>query len=165
MGSGKSTIGRILSERLGYSFLDTDHLIEKNTGLTIPEIFSSGGEDEFRRLESIALRDALGRDNVIISCGGGIILREENRTELKTRAFVVYLRVTPQEAFTRVGKSGHKRPLLKVEDPQAQISRLMREREPLYLEVADIVIDTTGQEKSAVADRIVKEMKDKGYLK
>jgi len=162
MGSGKSTVGKILSKRLGYSYKDTDKLIEKRTGKTIPKIFEDDGEDRFRQIESAILDEVLGQNETVASCGGGVVRLERNRAMLKERSFVVYLKTDPKEVFLRVGRSGHKRPLLNVDDPEAEINRLLKEREPLYKEVADTVVDTTGKSLEEVADLILEALEAKG---
>jgi len=161
MGSGKSTVGKVLSKRLGYSYTDTDTLIEKRTGKTIPEIFEADGEDKFRRIESAILDEVLAQNRAVVSCGGGIVKSERNRSMLKERSVVVYLKTGPEEIFNRVGKSGHKRPLLNVDNPEAEINRLLKEREPLYEEVADVIVDTTGKSLEEVADLILEALEAK----
>jgi shikimate kinase len=164
MGSGKSTIGRILAKELRLKFVDLDQLIEKTTEKPISEIFRVGGESLFRELESAALRKTLEERGQVISCGGGIVLREENRAALKQNAAVVYLKISPEEAYARVGESGYKRPLLAVEDPFAEIRRLLEERDPLYTLTSDIIIDTTDKTKAKVADEVLHKLRVKGLL-
>ncbi|MDI6716045.1 MAG: shikimate kinase [Actinomycetota bacterium] len=155
MGSGKTTVGRVLSSQLGYQFIDVDQYVEKKAEKSIPEIFSSDGEDAFRQLESEALVEILQGSAAIISCGGGIVLREENRKALKQKAFVVYLKAEPSELFVRVGNTADKRPLLNVSNPKVEIDRLLKEREPLYQDVADLVVDTTGKNLDEVVESII----------
>jgi shikimate kinase len=162
MGSGKTSVGRVLAKRLGYSFVDTDAFIEDRTGRPIPEIFKSDGEAAFRRIESAALKEVLAGKGKVVSCGGGVVLREENRSELKQRAIVVYLKAGSRELFARVGATGEDRPLLKADNPEAEIQRLLKEREPLYESIADITIDTSGKTILSVVDTIAEELKTKG---
>lgn len=162
MGSGKSTVGKVLSKRLGYSYTDTDKLIERRTRKTIPEIFEDDGEDKFRQIESAILDEALAQSEAVVSCGGGIVKLERNRTMLKEKAIVVYLKTDPKEVFLRVGRSGHTRPLLNANDPEAEINRLLKEREPLYKEVADKVVDTTGKSLEEVVDLILEALEAEG---
>ena len=161
MGSGKTSVGHVLAKRLGYSFVDTDMFIEKRTGRSIPEIFKNDGEEAFRRIESAALKEVLAGKGKVVACGGGIALREENRLELKQRAVVVYLKAGTQELFKRVGDTGEQRPLLNVEDPEAEIGRLLKQREPQYESIADIAIDTSGKTIRSVVDCIMEALKNK----
>lgn len=162
MGSGKSTVGQALSKKIGYLFIDLDGRIEEKTGRPIPEIFKEDGEDTFRRVEAVVLKDALAAKKAVISCGGGVVLREENRDALKQKAIVVYLKTEPDELFARVGATGSMRPLLNVEDPRAEIKRLVKEREPLYQGVADAIVSTTGRSVNSIIEAIIKELKAKG---
>lgn len=162
MGSGKSTVGRALSQKIGYLFIDLDGQIEEKTGRSIPEIFKRDGEDTFRQIEAAALKDVLAAKKVVISCGGGVVLREENRDVLKQKAIVAYLKAETDELFRRVGATGSKRPLLNVEDPKAEIKRLVEEREPLYQSVANMTISTTGETINNIAETIIKELKTRG---
>jgi len=165
MGSGKTTVGRMIAERLNYSFIDTDKLIEEKTGKAISDIFKNEGEDSFRQIESRVLEEVLKGRGAIVSCGGGIVLREKNRAMLKESSVVIYLRAEASELFKRVGGTGYKRPLLNVENPMQEVERLLKERDPLYREVADITIDTTGRRLDEVVDLIINELNAKGiYL-
>lgn len=159
MGSGKTSVGRLLAKCLGYSFVDTDKFIEKQTGRSIPEIFRNDGEDAFRRIETAALKEVLGGKGKVVACGGGIALREENRLELKQRAIVIYLKAGAQELYERIGHTGERRPLLNVDDPEAEIRRLLQQREPLYESIADIIIDTSGKTIRSVVESIQAQIK------
>jgi shikimate kinase len=163
MGSGKTTVGMILSKRLKYSFIDVDRRIEESAGRTIPNIFAKEGESAFRNLETAELAKALKSSGAVISCGGGAVLRQENREALKRSALVIYLKAGPDEIFSRVGNTGDKRPLLQVKDPKKEIERLLTEREPLYIRTADIIIDTAGKSANAVAKQIMEELKAKRF--
>ncbi len=162
MGSGKSTVGRALSQKMGYLFIDLDRRIEKSTGRFIPEIFKRDGEDTFRQIEAAVLKDVLAAKKAVVSCGGGIVLREENRDILKQKAIVIYLKAETDELFRRVGATGSKRPLLNVEDPKAEIKRLVEEREPLYQSVANMTINTAGETINNIVETIIKELKTRG---
>lgn len=163
MGSGKSTIGNIIAKRIGYSYIDVDKRIEEKTGRTISDIFRKDGENTFRRIEAAVLKDVLKSTAAVISCGGGIVIQKENRRLLKQGSLVVYLKAEPEEIYRRVGNTGRERPLLKVDDPQAEINRLLKEREPVYQEVADIVVDTTGRTASEAAELVIKELELRDY--
>jgi shikimate kinase / 3-dehydroquinate synthase len=141
MGSGKTTVGRALAKRLGMSFVDTDHEIEARTGASIPLIFEIEGEESFRRREAEAVRDLTAQEGIVLATGGRAILDPKSREYLKTRGTVVYLRATVNSILYRTSADKN-RPLLQTADPRKKIEELSREREPLYREVAHIIIDT-----------------------
>jgi len=143
MGSGKSTIGRKLHDQLGYQLIDTDQLIEERQHKSIPQIFADEGEAFFRDLESALLRElaASPATNRIISTGGGIVLRDENRRLLQELGYVVWLRTPGSEILKRTSRNSN-RPLLQTENPQAAIEAMLAEREPIYRETAHLEIDT-----------------------
>lgn len=140
MASGKTTIGRELAARLGRRFVDSDEQVEERTGRTVREIFEADGEPEFRRLEAAAFCHAVDADEpAVIAAAGGVVLDPRNREALKRAGTVVWLRGEPEMLAARATTSDH-RPLL-AEDPAGVLSRMAREREPLYREVADAVVD------------------------
>ncbi|MGA0900552.1 MAG: shikimate kinase [Luteolibacter sp.] len=143
MGSGKSTIGRKLHQQLGYQLIDTDQLIEAGTKKSIQQIFTDDGEESFRDLESAMLNELAVSPaaNRIISTGGGVVLREQNRKLLRDLGFVVWLRASAKEIFRRTASSKH-RPLLQTHDPEAVIHTMMTERDALYKETCHLEIDT-----------------------
>ena len=141
MGAGKTTIGRGLARLLGREFLDLDHEIEGRCGVRVAHIFDIEGEEGFRRRECSVLEECSCRPDLVLATGGGAVLAPENRSVLKARGVVVYLRATPEELYSRVARDRN-RPLLQTADPQARIRELVALREPLYEEVADIVFDT-----------------------
>ena len=144
MGSGKTTIGRALAKRLGRQFLDSDHEIERRTGVSIPIIFEIEGELGFRDRETEVLRDLTAMSGVVVATGGGAVLRAENRRYLATNGVVVYLRAPVEELYHRTSRDRN-RPLLQVADPRRRLEELYRERDPLYREVADLIVDTNRQ--------------------
>jgi 3-dehydroquinate synthase len=141
MGAGKTTVGRALAKKLNKRFIDSDHEIEARTGASIPLIFEIEGEEGFRQREADVIRDLTALDDIVLATGGGAVLRAENREHLKARGTVIYLRASVNSILQRTSHDKN-RPLLRTADPRKRIEELAREREPLYQEVADIVIDT-----------------------
>ena len=141
MGAGKTTVGRILAKKLNLRFVDSDHEIEARTGASIPWIFEIEGEDSFRRREADVIRDLTMQHGIVLATGGGAILNAESRAYLKSRGTVIYLRASVNSILQRTGND-KSRPLLQTADPRKRLEELSRQREPLYREVADIVIDT-----------------------
>lgn len=153
MGSGKTEIGKRLAGRLGYTFIDTDSIIEKKAGKSIPEIFHEDGEEHFRVVETEVVQDLCGRRGCVISTGGGTVLNRENILELKKHGVMIWLKASPETIYERV-KSEHHRPLLQVEDPLQEINKLLQIREPLYAK-ADITIETDGLDVEKIVGMIV----------
>ena len=154
MGAGKSTIGKLLASRLRYDFLDTDSLIEERTGADIPWIFDVEGEPGFRERESVVLQEAVKRENCVIATGGGIVLAESNRREIKKCRLVVYLTANIDQLVERTCKD-KKRPLLQVDNPEKKIIELIRQRDPLYKEVATDILKTDGRSPKHVVQDVV----------
>jgi shikimate kinase len=145
MGCGKSTVGRELQQRLGYPLVDMDQVIEQRAGKSITRIFAEDGEAAFRDMETELLRE-LGDPSAprrIISTGGGVVGRPENRGLLRGLGYVVWLHAPPAVILERTSKN-RSRPLLQTEDPAARIQSLMEERRPLYQETAHLKLDTSG---------------------
>jgi shikimate kinase len=161
MGAGKTTIGRLLAKHLDKTFYDSDHEIERRTGVNIPLIFELEGEQGFRRREAIVIQEISQMNNVVLATGGGAVLAEENRRVLKSKGEVIYLRANVQELWQRT-RSDKNRPLLQTEDPRAKLEKLYKERDPLYLEVAHIVVDTGGQPVSSIVHHI-EQLLDQHY--
>ncbi|MYM41637.1 bifunctional shikimate kinase/3-dehydroquinate synthase AroKB [Duganella qianjiadongensis] len=141
MGAGKTTIGRILARKLGLRFIDSDHEIEARTGATIPWIFEIEGEASFRRREAEVIRELTGQQGIVLATGGGAILNPESRAFLQERGTVIYLRASVNSILQRTAHDKN-RPLLQTVDPRKKLEELMAVRDPLYTEVAHIVIDT-----------------------
>ncbi len=156
MGCGKSTVGRELHQRLGYRLMDIDHIIEETIGKKITEIFREMGEQAFREFETIQLAEISKQTGVrhIISTGGGIVIRPENRTLLRKLGYVVWLRAPEDVIFERTSRN-RDRPLLNSPDAREKISSLLAEREPWYRETAHLRVDTAGLESHEVATGIL----------
>ena len=155
MGTGKSRIGSELARALALHFVDTDKLIEKTTGLTIPQIFDAFGEAEFRRVEAEAIDRCVRLDQFVISCGGGTFANNENRAKLIARGPVVALRASPETIFERTKRSS--RPLLQVPDPIGRIRELLEIRKPFYDE-AQIQVSTDGRQRRDVVQEIIEKL-------
>jgi shikimate kinase len=153
MGSGKSTVGRIVAERLCMRFVDLDQLIEQREGRSIPTIFADDGEATFRAMESAALGDVSGMPPAVVACGGGIVLEGDNRAALAGLGFVAYLQVGADEALSRIGDA-EGRPLLAGAETGAAAA-LLRSREALYEATADAVVSTAGRTPAQVAEDVV----------
>lgn len=158
MGAGKSTVGKALAKHLSWEFTDTDHLIEQQTGVSIPVIFEIEGEQGFRRRESLALASFSGKERQVIATGGGIVLAPENREILKSIGAVVYLSASAAELYqrTRLDKN---RPLLQGPNPRRKIEELLAARLPLYKEVASVVIETGRQPVYQIVQKISNALK------
>jgi shikimate kinase len=156
MGAGKTTVGRQLARRLNRRFVDVDHEIEARTGVRIPLIFEIEGEAGFRRREAQVI-DALCREReLVVATGGGAILDAGNRANLKQSGLVIYLSALPEVLFERT-RMDRNRPLLQVDDPLAKLRELHGQRDPLYREVADLVVEGDGV--GALAGELEREVK------
>ena len=158
MGAGKTTVGRLLAEQLNVSFIDLDARIEAAAGMTIVDIFETGGEPLFREKESVALRAVVGEPGAVVSCGGGVVLRDANRAFLHEQGRVVYLRVTAGEAIARLAGDGS-RPLV-AGNAVAMAPALLAARERLYEGAATVTVDTVGLAPTEVVRRIVTGLED-----
>lgn len=155
MGAGKTTVGKTMARSLGYMFFDTDQLIEEKTGMKISRIFAEMGEEKFRSLETEILGDNwTERENWILSVGGGLPLREENRTLLKSIGTVVYLRVRPDTVLNRL-KGDTSRPLLAGDRVKERVEELMAYRSPLYEKAADFAVNADGKRPRDIAQEIL----------
>ncbi|MDP1683466.1 MAG: shikimate kinase [Burkholderiales bacterium] len=143
MGAGKTTIGKLLAKRLHKTFIDCDHELEHRTGVKIPLIFELEGEAGFREREVALIQELSQREDVVLATGGGAVLRPENRAALAQNGTVVYLNARVEDLYART-KHDKNRPLLQTANPKAKLDELYRQRDPLYREIADIII-TSGQ--------------------
>lgn len=143
MGAGKTTIGRQLANELGLEFFDSDHEIEKRTGVTITHIFDIEGEAGFRKRETAMLDELTDKKDIVLATGGGAIIKPENRQYLMSRGTTVYLYANLDTLLERTAKD-RSRPLLQTDNPAEKLKALFQERDPLYRETADIIIDTAN---------------------
>ncbi|MCB5188756.1 shikimate kinase AroK [Methylobacillus caricis] len=157
MGAGKTTIGRIIARHLDKTFYDTDHEIERRTGVTIPVIFEVEKEDGFRRREASVIDELVNMQNIVLATGGGAVLLPENRDNLKQNGVVIYLRANVHELWLRT-RNDKNRPLLQGDNPRKKLEQLFAQRDPLYREVASIVVDTGGQPVSAIVHQIEQKL-------
>jgi len=157
MGAGKTTIGRALAKKLQMRLVDIDEEIEKEQKMSINDIFSRHGEPHFRDIETAMIRELSRDKNVIISTGGGAVLRDENMEALKENGIIFCLNATAETILERTGRS-QDRPLLKVENPKEKINELLAYRRPFY-ERAGIMIETDGKTPSEVVQEIMEIVK------
>ena len=157
MGAGKSAVARHLARSLHLSFIDSDDEIEARTGVDIPFIFEKEGEAGFRKREAAVIEDLTANDGIVLATGGGAILDAENRKFLGGRGFVVYLYTTVEQQLRRTAR-GRERPLLENGDRREILESLLAIRDPLYREVADLVVETDGRKVPSVAEEIIRNL-------
>ena len=157
MGSGKSSTGLVLAKMLKRQVFSTDQMIERRQGKTITQIFEEKGESFFRELEREIVKELSAKKEIIIDCGGGIFINEENRNDLKQNGMVIYLSGSVETLYNRIKSRTH-RPLLQVENPKKKLEELLNEREKFYKE-ADLTIKTDGKTPQEVASNIVEVVK------
>lgn len=163
MGAGKTTIGRSLAKRLNLEFIDSDREIETRTGVSIPTIFEIEGEDGFRKREAQVIADLSGLTGRVVGTGGGAVLRSENRANMIMSGFTVYLNVPPHILLERT-RHDRNRPLLQVADPLLKLKELFSQRDPLYREVADLIIDGSRINAQGVLQLLIKEVGERWKL-
>ncbi len=162
MGTGKTFLGNQLAARLGYRFVDTDEVIEERQQRSIPEIFGAEGEPYFRRLEQELTCELTGADRQVIATGGGLVTNPVNLDLLKQNGFLITLTAPPEVIFERVKSDTH-RPLLKVADPLAKIRELLRERAIFYRQ-ADLIVNTAVENAGQLVERVIGELKQRGFI-
>ena len=145
MGAGKTSVGRVLAKRLDKTFHDSDHVIEERTGVKIPVIFEIEGEAGFRNRETSVIDELTALPDIVLATGGGAILSESNRTRLRSRGMVVYLRATVRDLLNRT-RHDRNRPLLQTSDPLARLAELYRQRDALYRETASYIVESDRAE-------------------
>ena len=157
MGAGKSTVGRQLAEALSFTFKDSDQEIQRRTGVDIPTIFEFEGEEGFRGRERQVIEDLVAEERIVLATGGGAVLDAENRQNLTSRGVVIYLQCTPEQQFSRTSRD-RGRPLLQTEDPLQVLRELMEERDPIYRQVADLVVSTEKRGTASVVKEILRRL-------
>jgi shikimate kinase len=158
MATGKTTVGKALAEYLGdaYKFIETDQIIIETVGKMIPEIFSEEGEEKFREYEIIACKKVSNLANIVVSCGGGVVLNKVNIENLKKNCYIILLEASIKEIFRRAMKDGKEtRPVINKEDPKKEIEKVLIFRKPYYQAAAEFIIDTTSKEIRDIVEEIV----------
>jgi shikimate kinase len=157
MGSGKTTIGKLLARQLGKTFVDCDEEIQKRTGVTITHIFDVEGEAGFRKRESAVIHELVQLDNIVLATGGGAVLDEQNCADLARNGMVVYLKGSVHDLWQRT-RHDRNRPLLQTDDPLARLKELHKQRDPLYTGVADLVVISGKQSAQHLLMRLRQEL-------
>ena len=160
MGAGKTAVGKVLAEKLNKEFIETDTLIEQKAGKSIPEIFQQDGEIAFRELEIEVTKEVSINKNLVIACGGGLVLNKINIDRLKKESIIVYLTASPRIILKRVLNEEEKRPLLSTPDKAFSIRELLRFRKPFYERAADITINTSKLDIDSVVEQIINRLKE-----
>ena len=163
MGAGKTTVGRLLAQKLSLTFIDSDHEIEDHTGVDIPLIFEKEGEEGFRRREADIINELCQRKNIVLATGGGAVIKEENRKNLINHGLVIYLQADIKHLLHRTRKDRN-RPLLQGPNPEQKLREIMQQREPLYQQAADYVIDTGKYSVQAIINQILELQKKQNLL-
>lgn len=157
MGTGKSSVGRLVAEQLRFAFLDTDHVIEARAGKPIAKIFEEEGEAAFREMERKVVKELAVRDHTVISTGGGLVVNPENMASLQQHALVVCLWATPEQIYERVKSQNH-RPLLLDDQPLERIRKLLAERAPFYKQ-ANVLLNTGTRSPREVAQQVLHQFR------
>jgi shikimate kinase len=161
MGCGKTTVARLLAKRLGKNFVDSDEEIQRCTGVTIPHIFDVEGESGFRQRETAVIQDLVESNNIVLATGGGAVLAEQNRKLLQKNGIVIYLNANVHDLWQRT-RHDRNRPLLQVDDLRAKLTELLRQRDPLYREVADIVMKSGKRSVQSFMRNLIAEIERYG---
>ena len=164
MGTGKTAVGKALSEKLNKEFVEMDALIEQKAKKPIPDIFQQDGEVTFRELEINIAKEVAQRKNLVIACGGGIVLNKINIDRLRKESIIVYLTASPEIILRRVSGGKEIRPLLDVADPTSEIRELLKFRKPFYEQAADVQIDTSKLTITSTAEQIIDKLKENESL-
>jgi shikimate kinase len=160
MGTGKTAVGKLLAQKLGKEFIELDALIEKKAGRSIPEIFRRDGEVHFRELEIEAVMEVSTQRNIVIACGGGVVLNTINIERLRKESVIICLTASPSVILRRTADDKASRPLLNVADRAGEIRNLLDFRRPFYARAADFTVNTTRLNIMGVVARILEKLKD-----
>lgn len=160
MGTGKTVVGKALAGSLRKEFVELDALIEQKAGKTIPEIFRQDGEIAFRELEIEAAKEVAERKNVVIACGGGLVLNKINIDRLRKECLIVYLTASPEVIIKRTATDENERPLLSVANRDLKIKELLKFRKPFYERAADITINTSRMDIDSVVAQIMEKVQE-----
>ena len=161
MGSGKTTVGKLLAKSLHKDFIDSDDEIQRRTGVTIPHIFDVEGEAGFRLREAAVLEDLLQQHDIVLATGGGAPLSQQNRDRLRENGVVIYLKSNVHDLWLRT-RHDQNRPLLQTADPRAKLQALYEQRDPLYASIADIVIHTGKQSVQVLLAKLQERLAEYG---
>jgi shikimate kinase len=154
MGAGKTTVGRALARKMKRDFVDTDRVLVERTGVAVATVFEIEGEEGFRKRESAVLRELCEEDGRVIATGGGIVLAPENRDVMRDSGTVVYLRARLESLWERT-RHDTSRPLLATPNPRARLAELLTQREPLYRDVAHVIVDSGPQSAATLVNRVL----------
>jgi shikimate kinase len=157
MGAGKTSVGRLLARQLNKTFFDSDHEIERRTGVKIPIIFDIEGESGFRLREAAMIDELSSRTGIVLATGGGAVLREDNRRALAANGTVIYLRASAEDLWLRT-RHDKNRPLLRAGDARERIVQMHQDRDPLYRSLAHLVVDTGSQSVRSLVQRLQQEL-------
>ncbi len=157
MGAGKSTVGKHLASALKLDFVDTDVEIQRRTGVDIPTIFEFEGEEGFRRREQVVVDELTQNLHQVLATGGGVVMSPENRRNLASRGYVIYLNCSVDQQYERTARDRN-RPLLDTDDPRGRLEELMTLRDPLYREAADLVVSTEKRSAASVSREITEAL-------
>ena len=160
MGAGKTTIGRQIARLLDFDFFDSDREIEERTGVAIPLIFELEGEEGFRRREKDVISELTKKNHIVLATGGGAVLKSENQLALKRSGTVVYLCAGIDDLLERTSKDKN-RPLLQTADPRKKLQAILTEREPIYRELADIILETNEMSVHSAVKELEGLIRDK----
>ncbi|WP_321391896.1 shikimate kinase [uncultured Desulfuromusa sp.] len=154
MGTGKTTLGRLLAKRIDYDFVDTDTLIEEQTGLSIAKLFETRGETAFRKLEANLVEDLALKEGQVLATGGGLVLNPHNVKVLAATGHIICLTAAPEDILARVSQQQNLRPLLSEKDPQTKINELLRQRDTVYKQFPQL--STSAQTLEQLIDKLLK---------